>query len=88
MYKVCACNKVWHSFTAPTNLQSMYQPPAGDIPEPIRHPAPKPLPAIQSLRPITSTSEIETQTSMMILPNSNQPIRDENEENLSVSNSE
>lgn len=72
----------------PTNLQSMYQPPAGDIPEPIRHPAPEPLPAIQSLRPITSTSEIETQTSMMILPNSNQPIRDENEENLSVSNTE
>uniref|UniRef100_A0A8W8LAS0 Caspase-8 n=1 Tax=Magallana gigas TaxID=29159 RepID=A0A8W8LAS0_MAGGI len=72
----------------PTNLQSMYRPPVGDIPEPIRHPAPEPLPAIQSLRPITSTSEIETQTSMMILPNSSQPVRDENEENLSVSNTE
>lgn len=72
----------------PTNLQSMYQPPVGDIPEPIRHPAPEPLPTIQSLRPITSTSEIETQTSMMILPNSSQPVRDENEENLSVSNTE
>lgn len=71
----------------PTNLLSMYRPPAGDIPEPIRHPAPEPLPIITSLRP--NTSEIETQTSMMIRPNNSiQPIRDEGEENLSVSNTE
>ena len=73
-------------FLAPVDLRSLYQPPDGDIPSSIRHPAPEPLPNIQALRPVTS--EIETQTSMLILPNSNQPIRDRNEENISVSNSE
>ncbi|XP_022327245.2 caspase-8-like [Crassostrea virginica] len=70
----------------PVDLRSLYQPPDGDIPSSIRHPAPEPLPNIQALRPVTS--EIETQTSMLILPNSNQPIRDRNEENISVSNTE
>lgn len=70
----------------PMDLRSLYQPPAGEIPSSLRHPAPEPLPDIQALRP--NMSEIETQTSMLILPHGNQPIRDHNEENLSVSNTE